>query len=292
LSFTSVVLVLDVNKKLNVAAIGVEPGRPGEPPVLRGTQLQARGSKEAIIDRNVALRTNFKVGDEITVKTIQETKEQLYTLKIIGITDGRQYSIQPAIIVSQDTFTLIKPGLLPNPNQIDLVSNIIAVQLDKPDQWKEMAATLEHDVDGIKAVDRVTAYENTPGYSAQQSTLSTQNFFSLLIGLLVIGGFFQIQTLQKVPQIGMLKAIGAPNSTIALAALTQIVMVTILGVAIGTLFTLLLSLTFPPTIPIIFSPAAVAVSVALLLIIGPIGGFVSVRYALRVEPLTALGLSS
>ncbi len=292
LSFTSVVLVLDVNKKLNVAAIGVEPGKPGEPPVLQGTPLQARGSKEAIIDRNVALRTNFKVGDEITVKTIQETKEQLYTLKIVGITDGRQYSIQPAVIVSQDTFTLIKPGLLPNPNQIDLVSNIIAVQLDKPDQWKDMAATLEHDVDGIKAVDRVTAYENTPGYSAQQSTLSTQNFFSLLIGLLVIGGFFQIQTLQKVPQIGMLKAIGAPNATIALAALTQIVMVTILGVAIGTLFTLLLSLTFPPTIPIIFSPAAVAVSVALLLIIGPIGGFVSVRYALRVEPLTALGLSS
>lgn len=90
----------------------------------------------------------------------------------------------------------------------------------------------------------------------------------------------------------MLKAIGAPNSTIALAALTQIVMVTILGVAIGTVFTLLLSLSFPPTIPIIFSPTAVATSVVLLLVIGPIGGLVSVRYALRVEPLTALGLSS
>ena len=291
-NFTSVVLLLDGDKKLNVAAIGVEPGKPGEPPVVQGTQLQAKGSREAIIDRNVALRTKFQVGDEITVKTIQETKEQLYKLRIVGITDGRQYSIQPAIIVSQDTFALLKPGLLPNPNPTDLVSNVIAVQLNMPDQWKDAAAAIENEVDGIKAVDRVTAYENTPGYSAQQSTLSTQNFFSLLIGLLVIGGFFQIQTLQKVPQIGMLKAIGAPNSTIAFAALTQIVMVTILGVAIGTLFTLLLSLSFPPTIPIIFSPAAVVTSVVLLLVIGPIGGFVSVRYALRVEPLTALGLSS
>jgi putative ABC transport system permease protein len=291
-NFTSVVLLLDDAKKINVAVIGVELGKPGEPPVLEGSQLQSKTSREVILDRNVALRTKYRVGDEITVKTIQDTKEQLYKLKVVGITDGRQYSIQPAIIVSQDTFNLIKPGLLPNPNQTDLISNIIVVQLNDPTQWKEMATTLEHQVTDIKAVDKVTAYENTPGYSAQQSTLSTQNFFSLLIGLLVIGGFFQIQTLQKVPQIGMLKAIGAPNTTIALAALTQIVMVTILGVAIGTGFTLLLSLSFPPTIPIIFTPSAVAVSVVLLLLIGPLGGFVSVRYALRVEPLTALGLSS
>jgi putative ABC transport system permease protein len=291
-NFTSVVLLYNGDAKLNVAAIGVEPGKPGEPPVVQGTQLQAKGNKEAIIDRNVALRTKYQVGDEITVKTIQDTKEQLYKLKVVGITDGRQYSIQPSIIVSQDTFTLVKPGLVPNPNPTDLISNIIVVQLDNPGQSNEMAARLEEQVADIKAVDKVTAYENTPGYSAQQSTLSTQNFFSLLIGLLVIGGFFQIQTLQKVPQIGMLKAIGAPNSTIALAVLTQIVLVTLLGVAIGTGFTLLLSLSFPPTIPIIFSPAAVAASVVLLLLIGPVGGFVSVRYALRVEPLTALGLSS
>jgi putative ABC transport system permease protein len=290
-SFSSVVLLLDNAKKLNVAVIGVELGKPGEPTVLAGKQLQSKSSREAILDRNVALRTNYKVGDEITVKTIQGTKEQLYILKVVGITDGRQYSIQPSIIVSQDTLALVKPGLLPEPNQTDLISNIIVVRLNNPAQWKDMAAALESQVGDIKAVDKVTAYENTPGYGAQQSTLSTQNFFSLLIGLLVIGGFFQIQTLQKVPQIGMLKAIGAPNTTIALAALTQIVMVTLLGVAIGTGFTLLLSLSFPPTIPIIFTPSAVALSVALLLLIGPIGGFVSVRYALRVEPLTALGLS-
>jgi putative ABC transport system permease protein len=291
-NFTSVVLLPDDSTKLNVAVIGVEPGKPGEPPAFQGSQLESKTSRGAILDRNVALRTDYQIGDEITVKTIQDTKEQLYKLKVVGITDGRQYSIQPSIIVSQDTFNLVKPGLLPNPNQTDLISNIIVVQLNDPTQWKQMAATLQNKVADITAVDKVTAYKNTPGYSAQQSTLSTQNFFSLLIGLLVIGGFFQIQTLQKVPQIGMLKAIGAPNITIALAALTQIVMVTILGVAIGTGFTLLLSLSFPPTIPIIFTPSAVVVSVVLLLLIGPVGGFVSVRYALRVEPLTALGLSS
>lgn len=291
-SFSSVVLLLDDAKKLNVAVIGVEPGKPGEPPVLQGAPLQVRGGKEAIIDRNVALRTNFKVGDEIVVKTIQDTKEELYKLRVVGISDGRQYSIQPSIIVSQDTFNLVKPGILSSKNQNDLVSNIIAIQLNEPANFKALIPQIEEQVSDIKVVDRITAYENTPGYSAQQSTLNTQNFFSLLIGVLVIGGFFQIQILQKVPQIGMLKAIGAPNLMIALATLTQIVLVTILGVGIGTVLTLLLSLTFPPTIPIIFSPTAVVAGVGSLLLIGPIGGLVSVRYALRVEPLTALGLSS
>ena len=85
----------------------------------------------------------------------------------------------------------------------------------------------------VQTVDRVTAYEATPGYSAQQSTLNTQKYFALLIGILVIGGFFQILTLQKVAQIGMLKAIGASNFVVGTAAIIQIIAVTVFGVALG-----------------------------------------------------------
>jgi putative ABC transport system permease protein len=289
-SFSSVVLVLSNDKKLNVALIGVEPGKPGEPPVVSGRGIGEKSSSEAIIDRNTELRTGFKVGDQLRIKSIQGTKEEFYDLKIIGVSDGRQYSLQPSVIVSHQTFDRIKPGT-PTVNEADLISNLIIVQLDEPKQWQTMAATLASQVEGIQAVDLQTAYENTPGYSAQQSTLNTQRFFSLLIGVLVIGGFFQIQTLQKVPQIGMLKAIGAPNWIIAVAAVLQIVLVTILGVGIGAAVTVLLSFTFPATIPIVFSPMAIVLGIASLMLIGPIGGMVSVRYALRVEPLTALGLT-
>ena len=289
-SFSSVVLVLSNDKKLNVALIGVEPGKPGEPPVVSGRGIGEKSSSEAIIDRNTELRTGFKVGDQLRIKSIQGTKEEFYDLKIIGVSDGRQYSLQPSVLVSHQTFDRIKPGT-PTVNEADLISNLIIVQLDEPKQWQTMAATLASQVEGIQAVDLQTAYENTPGYSAQQSTLNTQRFFSLLIGVLVIGGFFQIQTLQKVPQIGMLKAIGAANWIIAVAAVLQIVLVTILGVGIGAAVTVLLSFTFPATIPIVFSPMAIVLGIASLMLIGPIGGMVSVRYALRVEPLTALGLT-
>jgi putative ABC transport system permease protein len=288
-SFSSVVLVQGDGKKFNVALIGVEPSKPGEPPVVLGRGLEARGN-EAIIDRNVALRTGYKVGDLIRVKSIQGTEEEFYDLQIVGISDGRQYSLQPSVIVSHQTFDRVKPGV-PVVNPTDLVSNVIVVQLDEPANWQAMATMLANQVEGIQAVDRVTAYQNTPGYSAQQSTLETQRVFSLLIGVLVIGGFFQIQTLQKVPQIGVLKAIGASNLLIAIAALVQIVLVTIFGVSIGAAVTVLLSFAFPATIPIVFSPMAIVIGIASLMLIGPIGGMVSVRYALRVEPLTALGLA-
>jgi putative ABC transport system permease protein len=155
-----------------------------------------------------------------------------------------------------------------------------------------MAQALEELLPRVQAVDRVTAYESTPGYTEQQSTLTTQNTFALLIGVLVIGGFFQIQTLQKVAQIGMLKAVGTPNRVIAGAALAQIMAVTLLGVGIGSAATLGLSLSFPANIPIVFDLRSGAMAVASIVAIGPAGGLVSIRHSLRVEPLTALGLSS
>jgi putative ABC transport system permease protein len=163
-SFSSVVLVLSNDKKLNVALIGVEPGKPGEPPVVSGRGIGEKSSSEAIIDRNTELRTGFKVGDQLRIKSIQGTKEEFYDLKIIGVSDGRQYSLQPSVIVSHQTFDRIKPGT-PTVNEADLISNLIIVQLDEPKQWQTMAATLASQVEGIQAVDLQTAYENTPGYS-------------------------------------------------------------------------------------------------------------------------------
>ena len=290
----SAALILgDDRKPLNVALIGVEPGLPGEPPALKGAGLRSRRSKEAVIDRQTALRAGLEVGDTLTVKSIQDTKEQFYNLRVVGISDNRQFSLQPSVFVPISTWDEIRPqaAIGGNPDA-EVVANVIGVQVANPAEAAAVAQQIERDVKDVVAVDRVTAYEATPGYSAQQSTLDTQGYFALLIGVLVIGGFFQILTLQKVAQIGMLKAIGASNLTVGLASIIQIIAVTVIGVFIGAVVTFLLSLSFPPTIPIVFAPSAVWTAVVSLLLIGPIGGLVSVRYSLKVEPLTALGLAS
>ena len=103
---------------------------------------------------------------------------------------------------------------------------------------------------------------------------------------------FQIQTLQKVPNIGMLKAVGASNIAIAVSVVFQILAVTVFGVLIGGLGVFSLALGLPEGIPIVFTLDVAIAAIVSLLIIGPLGGLVSVRMALKVEPLTALGLSS
>lgn len=273
----------------NVSILGVEPGHPGEPPVIAGRQLSDLSAREALIDRNAALRTKLNVGDTLTLKTIQGTQEELYDLRIVGLTDGRSFLLQPTIIMPHLTWERIRPGTV-NVNNSQMVSNIVAISLVNPADAVAMATTIQNQVSDVQVVDLKTAYTATPGYKEQQNTLDTQRYFAFVIGILVVGGFFQIQMLQKVPQIGMLKAIGASNWVVALTALIQIVLVTLLGVGIGTVLSLGLSLTFPPTLPIVFTGSAVIAAVISLLLIGPLGGLLSIRYALQVEPLTAIGL--
>ena len=76
----------------------------------------------------------------------------------------------------------------------------------------------------------------------------------------------------------------------AVAAILQIFLVTIFGVLLGSLATFGLSMGLPAGIPILFQGTAVAVAIIALMLIGPVGGMVSVRMALKVEPLTALGM--
>lgn len=285
---SATIVFADGSKPLDVSLLGVEPGKPGDVPVKQGRTFESRRANEAVIDLNTSVRAKAKVGDTITLKNVQGTKEEFFTLTVVGISEGQQFFLRPSVIVADITWDRIRPkGTEPSG---ELTYNVIAVKLTDPAQLKAMQQTIAQNVERVETADIVTAYKKTPGYAEQQATLDTQRIFTLIIGVLVIGGFFQIQTLQKVPQIGMLKAIGAPSRTVAIASIFQVTVVTIIGVFIGAALTLLLAANFPVTVPIVFRPNSTLIAIASLLLIGPIGGLVSVRYSLRIEPLRALGL--
>lgn len=286
------ILTADGSEPLKVSLLGVEPGKPGEPPVFEGQQLLSRGGREVIIDQNVADQLNVATGDTITIKSILGADEEFHNLHVVGVTDSRKYSIQPSIFVPYQTWGDIKPRSANPERDEELVFNIIAVQADGSADFATMQSRLQEQVKDVEAVDSVTAYENTPGYTAQQSTLNTQKIFTLVIGVLVLGGFFQIQTLQKVAQVGMLKAIGASALAIIAMSIMQIVAINVFGVLMGSLGTFGLTQILPAGIPIAFRGDAVTSAILSLLLIGPIGGLVSVFTLLRAEPLKALGLAS
>jgi putative ABC transport system permease protein len=65
--------------------------------------------------------------------------------------------------------------------------------------------------------------------------------------------------------------------------------VTALGVGLGGLVTFLLTLGVPAEVPLQLTGGTIASSTLLLMLIGPLAGLVSIRLAVRVDPLTAIG---
>ncbi len=293
LAFSTATIVFpDGRDFADISLIGVEVGKPGDSELLSGTGLRSKRTNDAVIDLDLATRANISLGERILVKTVQGTEEELFEMNVVGITDSRQYFFLPSVIVPLEAWDRIRPqGEFENQSN-GVVFNMIAVQLENPDQFDLIEQRIMRLVDGVEVANKREAIEALPGYSAQQSTLNTQQAFTLLIGVLVVGGFFQIQTLQKVAQIGVLKAIGSPSGVVATTVLLQIIIVTILGISIGSMGTYLLTLGMPAGIPIMFTGPTVFSAVAALALIGPLGGLVSIRLALKIDPLTAIGLSS
>ena len=276
---------------LTVSLIGLEAGKPGTPKLVSGKDLEYNKASQVIIDGHIASKENLHVGDTIKIKSIQDTKEKFFDLQVVGITDSQQYQFAPSIFMPRLTWDRVRSQRT-GQSLVELVSNLVLVKVDNPAETTVVAQRIQSQVADVEVVSIPKAIEAIPGFSAQQSTLNTQQFFTLLIGVLVIGGFFQIQILQKVPLIGVLKAIGTSNFVVGSAVVIQIILVTVFGVFMGGVVTFLLALALPAGIPILFSGNSVLIAIISLLAIGPVGGLVSVRAAISVEPLTALGLSA
>lgn len=288
--YTSNSEIVSLPEPLKISMLGVEAEKPGMPPLLDGRYFRGGEAREAVMDMSVAQRTGLQIGDEIEIRSTQGTEDEFYTLKIVGLVDKQAYFFQPTIFVPAATWELMRPQPEADLNSDTPYPNIVAVKLDDPTQVEAMKLRLVERVPNIEVADIETTISNIPGYTAQQGTVQTQAVFTLLIGILVIGGFFQIQILQKVPQIGVLKAIGSSNFVVGLSAVIQIIVVTAMGVGIGATLNYLFSLGLPPTIPLAFNGTRSLIAIALLLFIGPLGGLVSIIYAVRIEPLKALRL--
>ena len=288
--YTATTEIVSLAEPLKISMLAVEPDRPGMPPLIEGKPFRGGAANEAVIDEGVALRTGIRVGDEIRIRSTQGTEDEFFYLDVVGLVGKQSYFFQPTIFVPPATWEQMRPQSEADLRDSTPYPNIIAVKLLDPAQSDLIRQRLLVNLPNIEVADIPTTIDNIPGYAAQQGTVQTQGGFTLLIGILVIGGFFQIQVLQKVPQIGVLKAIGSSNGAVGLAAVIQIVVVTAMGVAIGAGLTYLFSLGFPPTIPLAFNGTRSLFAVFALLLIGPLGGLISIIYAVHIEPLKALKL--
>lgn len=109
------------------------------------------------------------------------------------------------------------------------------------------------------------------------------------ISALVVGAFFTVWSIQRQPDVAVLKALGATNRMLTFDALGQAAIVLLVGVTAGIGVTALLGTLAGTALPFIISPVTTLMPGLIMTVLGLAGAGVATRSITRIDPLIALG---
>jgi putative ABC transport system permease protein len=260
----------------SAAFLGYDPGSIAEPKVTSGRLLTTADTRGLLADKSFLKATGLKVGDTASVN-LRLTTEQF---TIIGEIDQGAFFFQPAVYVLRDTWRELKYG---PPEAGQPAASIVLLKGSGLTSLKG---------DGFRAVSKDVAFANIEGVAGQQSTVSALRGFGYLIGALVIGVFFYVLTLQKIGQIGVLKALGASGFYVFRQVLAQVLAISVVGVGIAVPLAWATSRALgqlPQSVPIAFDNSTFVVTSIALVVTGVVGALFSGRQVAGVDPIIALG---
>lgn len=126
-------------------------------------------------------------------------------------------------------------------------------------------------------------------YAAENGSLTMIRVLLLGVSALVVGAFFTVWTIQRTPDLAVLKAMGADTAYLVRDALAQAAIVLVVGGGIGTALGAAVGGLASSVVPFVVSPATAVVPLVLLLALGLVGAAASLRRIATVDPLVALG---
>ena len=258
------------------ALLGYEPGSIAEPRTTGGGALTAQDRRGLLADATFLKASGLSVGDRVTVAS--RLKDFEFT--IVGEIDEGYFFFQPVVYLLLDSWREVKYGSTDS----DLPLASIALLRGRELVGGKTAA--------YEIVSKDTAFANIEGVQGQQATVNALRAFGFIIGALVIGIFFYVLTMQKVAQIGLLKALGASSAYIFRQLLIQVVSVTVFGVAVSVPLAYVSDTALnrlPEAVPIAFTGGTFILTSVLIVATGVIGALFSVRQLVRVDPIIALG---
>lgn len=256
------------NRQLSAVVIGVDPSGFLAPRATAGVSLEP-GTTGAVIDRSFQ-ENGVKLGDTLTLKPGGDT------LRVIGFTQDARLNHQPVVFVTLDRWQAL------NPRMGNTVS-AVALKTDAP------TADRLAQGQGLEILTRAQSLQVLPGYKEEQGSLTMIQVFLVVVAAFVMAVFFYVLTLQKTPQFGLLKAIGASTRTLAGSLVTQMLLLTTVAVALAALVTLGLVTLLPAGIPFALTPLTLLAASALLIGVAALSSLLSLRAVARVDPLIAIG---
>jgi putative ABC transport system permease protein len=259
----------------DVAVVGYQGAVEGVPAPLPPGEAWADSSLEA---------KGVEEGDRLLVGP------ERIPLRVRGFVDDTSYLQQAGLWVDpatwRDVLNRSRPGAAVGPG----VFQALAVRTTPGADIEAVARRIEAATDGAtSALTTDDAVLALPGIKEQNATFTQIIGVTLLVAGLVVSLFFALLTLERLGMLAVLKAVGASSRQLVVGLVTQAVAVTAVAFVVGGLLTVLLSLGIPPDVPLqLTTSRAVFVAVGLL-VMALLGGAISLRRIVKVDPASVIG---
>jgi putative ABC transport system permease protein len=270
------VTVTAADEAVDATLVGHRLDGPGGPREISAGR--AARSPGEVVASDGAEDEGFDVGDVVQVAPGGQE------LEVVGLVPDAQLSVTTTLFLDIETYLELRRAQ--NPDAPSVPISAVAVDVEDGADPAAVAADITGSLDGVEAYDRDTAADRTPGVESVTQSLSLIVFLSYAVILIVTGFFFLILTVQKAPSLTLLRALGAPARSLVAAVLTQAAVVVVGGFLVGTLLAQG-ALAVSPLGATSVDPGQVLTALAILVVLGALASFGSVRRVLAIDPVEA-----
>lgn len=273
----------DRGTEVDLAAFGVEPGAFTDPGADEGKPLDASRPLGVVVSRQL-VNEGVRIGDTLVVDRLG------VRLTVVGTTGRSSYGHVPVAYVTTDTWRRIRfttPGAKAAPADLPLQYSAMALRLpEDADTTALAAADRRHDTNTVPLE---TAFAAAPGYEGERLTMTSIQTFLFLIAPLVVGAFFAVWTVQRTPELALLRAMGASRRRLLGHTLAQAAVVVAAGTAAGAVLASSVGLLVGEQVPFSLPASTLATTMAAVALVGLAGSALTLRRVTTVDPMTMLG---
>lgn len=276
--FTSNFTMDSLDKKTNIVYLAIDPSAFLMPEVIDGNILNN--------DKEIVLNNSFKE-DGIEIGDIIKDSASDLELKVVGFTKNQMYGHMSVGVISLNTYREIMTSATGREyNNFQA----LALDMDKSTENQDLLTRFVNDnLDKKVLLTKADVIKNVPGYSAEQATIIMMLVFLLIISSFIVGVFFYITTMQKIPEFGVLKALGSKMSTLASSLTSQVFMLSVISMVIGNILTFSLASMLPASMPFVLSSRDAALVSILFIVIALLSSLFSIKKIRKVDAISAIG---
>ncbi|WP_425855291.1 ABC transporter permease [Micromonospora sp. DT46] len=245
-----------------LSVFGVPPGSGLAPATL--------ATGRAVLSRGAADALHARPGQTVSVGT--------HRLTVDAVAGDASHSHTPVIWTDLHDWQALAPGANGD------AATVVALRTTRD---ADLAAADRHL--RTRTVTRTQALSAIGSYTAENGSLQLMRGMLFGISALVVGAFFTVWTIQRAPDVAVLKALGATTGHLLRDALGQALVLLLAGTAAGTALAVALGAAAAGTVPFALTAESVLFPAAVTIALGAAGGALSIRRITSVDPLIALG---